>query len=155
MDEPNIIPKVPYTPVHILKADATGRIEQIVLDPVLPGQIELAEASGLPFAPATDVPYERWDLVQRLWINPAITPWELAARPVMPVQVPGTFLKADGKDELVFTGIPDGAICEFEGQSLPVEDNTLRLHSDMPGTYQIALKCWPYIDWEISVEAIA
>jgi len=67
-----------------------------------------------------------------------------------------TPLTADGTDEAIISGIPAGAQVEWpDGQTDIVMDDEISFSVDLPGTYTFRFTAVPYLDKEITVEAIA
>jgi hypothetical protein len=67
-----------------------------------------------------------------------------------------TPLIADGIDEVIISGIPSGVQVEWpDGQVDTVIDGEIRFSVDLPGTYTFQFTAVPYLDKEITVEAIA
>lgn len=81
--------------------------------------------------------------------GPIITP-----RPAMPCTVSGTQIPADGVTQAVISGVPAGAKATVDGQSLTIDDGTLEVVSDYPGTIRVRLSLFPYLDWEVSIDCI-
>ena len=67
-----------------------------------------------------------------------------------------TPLIADGIDEVIISGIPSDVQVEWpDGQIDTVTDGEIRFSVDLPGTYTFQLTAVPYLDQEITIEAIA
>ena len=67
-----------------------------------------------------------------------------------------TPLLANGTDEAVISGIPEGAQVEWpDGQTDIVTGGEIRFSVDLPGTYTFQFTAIPYLDKEITIEAIA
>ena len=67
-----------------------------------------------------------------------------------------TPLIADGTDEVIISGIPSDVQVEWpDGQVDTVTDGEIRFSVDFPGTYTFQLTAVPYLDQEITIEAIA
>ena len=63
---------------------------------------------------------------------------------------------ANGADEAVISGIPAGAQVEWpDRQTDIVTDGEISFSVDLPGTYTFRFTDVPYLDKEITVEAIA
>ena len=81
-----------------------------------------------------------------------------SARPKqpMPLIATNTPLLANGTDEAVISGIPEGVQVEWpDGQTDIVTDGEVRFSVDLPGIYAFQFTAVPYLDKEITVEAIA
>jgi len=77
-------------------------------------------------------------------------------RQLMPLIITNTPLIANGTDESVISGIPTGAQVEWpDGQTDIVTDDEISFSVDLPGTYTFRFTAVPYLDKEITVEAIA
>ena len=63
---------------------------------------------------------------------------------------------ADGIDETLISGIPAGTQVQWpDGQTDIVADGEIRFSVDLPGTYTFRFTAVPYLDQEITIEAIA
>ena len=63
---------------------------------------------------------------------------------------------ANSTDEAVISGIPEGAQVEWpDGQTDIVTGGEIRFSVDLPGTYTFQFTAIPYLDKEITIEAIA
>ena len=67
-----------------------------------------------------------------------------------------TPLIADGIDEVIISGIPSGVQVEWpDGQTDIVTGGEISFSVDLPGTYTFRFTAVPYLDKEITIEAIA
>ena len=67
-----------------------------------------------------------------------------------------TPLTADGIDEVIISGIPSGVQVEWpDGQIDIVTGGEIRFSVDLAGTYTFRFTAVPYLDKEITIEAIA
>ena len=67
-----------------------------------------------------------------------------------------TPLIADGTDEAVISGIPEGVQVEWpDGQTDIVTGGEIRFSVDLPGTYTFRFTAVPYLDQEVVIEALA
>ena len=74
----------------------------------------------------------------------------------MPLIATNTVLTANGTDEAIISGIPAGVQVEWpDGQTDIVNDGEIRFSVDLAGTYTFQFTAVPYLDKEITVEAIA
>ena len=74
----------------------------------------------------------------------------------MPLIATNTPLLANGTDEAVISGIPEGVQVEWpDGQTDIVTGGEIRFSVDLPGTYTFQFTAIPYLDKEITIEAIA
>ena len=63
---------------------------------------------------------------------------------------------ANGTDEAIISGIPSGVQVEWpDGQTDIVTGGEISFSVDLPGTYTFRFTAVPYLDKEITVEAIA
>jgi len=73
----------------------------------------------------------------------------------MPLITTSTPLIANGTDEAVISGIPEGAQVEWpDGQINIVTDGEIGFSVDLPGTYAFKFTAVAYLDKEITIEAI-
>ena len=80
----------------------------------------------------------------------------LTAKQAMPLISSSTALTANGTDEAIISGIPAGVQVEWpDGQTDIVTDGEISFSVDLPGTYTFRFTAVPYLDKEITVEAIA
>jgi len=67
-----------------------------------------------------------------------------------------TPLIADGTDEVIISGISSGVQVEWpDGQVDTVTDGEVYFAVDLPGTYTFKFTAIPYLDQEVTIEAIA
>jgi hypothetical protein len=67
-----------------------------------------------------------------------------------------TEITANGTDEAVISGIPEGVQVEWpDGQTDIVTGGEIRFSVDLPGTYTFQFTAIPYLDKEVTIEAIA
>jgi len=77
-------------------------------------------------------------------------------RQPMSLIVTSTSLIADGTDESIISDIPEGVQVEWpDGQTDIVTDGEIRFSVDLAGTYTFRFTAVPYLDKEITIEAIA
>ena len=62
---------------------------------------------------------------------------QLVKRPVLTVQISGHQL----------LGVPTGAQILIEGQVYRADGSTIELDFPLPGSYEITVAQWPYLDW--------
>ena len=66
-----------------------------------------------------------------------------------------TPLIADGTDEVIISGISSGVQVEWpDGQVDTVTDGEVYFAVDLPGTYTFKFTAVPYLDQEVTIEAI-
>ena len=74
----------------------------------------------------------------------------------MPLIATNTPLLANGTDEAVISGIPEGAQVEWpDGQTDIVTGGEIRFSVDLAGTYTFQFTAVPYLDQEVTIEAVA
>ena len=74
----------------------------------------------------------------------------------MPLIATNTPLLANGTDEAVISGIPEGVQVEWpDGQTDIVTGGEIRFSVDLAGTYTFRFTAVPYLDQEVVIEAIA
>ncbi|MDD1534551.1 MULTISPECIES: hypothetical protein [unclassified Bradyrhizobium] len=85
---------------------------------------------------------------------------ELTARPVMPIAVTKTVIKAGGVDSAVISGIPKQAkaVIGAAGAVLhnvdPLDATELEIAIPVPCVYRVTISLWPYRDHVIAIEAV-
>ncbi|MDP4546483.1 hypothetical protein [Marinobacter sp. MDS2] len=80
---------------------------------------------------------------------------EFHARHPLTLTVSAAQITADGIDECLISGIPEGTTVIWpDGQSDAVTDGEVRFSVDLPGTYTLAFEAVPYLTQEVTVEAI-
>ena len=80
----------------------------------------------------------------------------LQIRQPIPLVTTNILLIANGTDETIISGIPEGVQVEWpDGQTDIVTDGEISFSVDLPGTYTFRFTAVPYLDKEITVEAIA
>jgi hypothetical protein len=134
--------------------EPTGQLTQAnkVYDPE--GYDKLLNDAGLTFV-AVDtntLPSSRdW------YVN--VTAKELIERPLMPIEVTKTFIKAGGADSALITGIPKQAkvMVAAAGAVLhtidPLDATELEIAIPVPCVYHVTISLWPFKDHVISIEA--
>ena len=67
-----------------------------------------------------------------------------------------TEITADGIDEAIISGIPEGVQVEWpDGQTDIVTGGEIRFSVDLAGTYTFRFTAVPYLDQEVTIEALA
>ena len=78
------------------------------------------------------------------------------AKQPMSLIATNTIIIANGTDEAVISNIPEGVQVEWpDGQTDMVTDGEIRFSVDLPGTYTFRFTAVPYLDKEVTIEAIA
>jgi len=125
--------------------DQQGRIDSIYSGPDFEAQLQPQD--GLEVVPIAD---ELDDVTA--YISDGVV------QPKQPISLitTNTPLTADGIDEVIISGIPSGVQVEWpDGQTDIVMDDEISFSVDLPGTYTFRFTAVPYLDKEITVEAIA
>lgn len=72
------------------------------------------------------------------WVNEG----KIVLRETMPIKVEGHTLKR----------VPSGTVLMINSSSYLCESTEVALEFDQPGTYHLKATCWPYLDWEHTLE---
>jgi len=81
---------------------------------------------------------------------------EIHSKMDLPIITTNTPLIADGADEVIISGIPSGVQVQWpDGQTDIVTDGEIRFSVDLPGTYTFQFTAIPYLDKEVTIEAVA
>jgi hypothetical protein len=122
-----------------------GRIDSVYSGPDFEAQLQAQ--GGLEVVPIAD----DLDDVTAYIVNGVVQP-----KQQMPLVIDTSQIDADGIDEATITGIPSGITVEWpDGQSDTVTDGEIRFSVDLAGTYTFRFTAVPYLDQEITIEAIA
>ena len=122
-----------------------GRIDSIYSGPDF--EADLQAQGGLEVVPIAD------DLDD---VTAYISGGDVQLKQPMSLNTTSTSLIADGTDEVIISGIPSDVQVEWpDGQIDTVTDGEIRFSVDLPGTYTFQLTAVPYLDQEITIEAIA
>jgi hypothetical protein len=68
----------------------------------------------------------------------------ITERPAMPATI----------DILTISDVPEGVVLTIEGTDYTITDGTAELSFTLPGTYQVKLALWPYVDAQFEVTAV-
>ncbi|MDF0750278.1 hypothetical protein NLU14_08550 [Marinobacter sp. 71-i] len=80
---------------------------------------------------------------------------EVLARQPFPFTVSATQIVADGGDTAAITGVPAGTSVRWpDGQVDEVTDGVVEFSVDLPGTYTLRFTAIPYLDAEVTIEAV-
>jgi hypothetical protein len=84
---------------------------------------------------------------------------QLVERPLMPVTVSKTTIKAGGNDSVVFKNIPKGAVMAVTVMNIPIHGEKVDtadrdFATTVPGLYRVAFDLWPFRRFEIDIEAV-
>lgn len=72
----------------------------------------------------------------------------------MPCSADKTNVTADGVDFVTLSGVPIGAEVISDGIVLAVSDGSdVEIDYDLAGSYQLNVVLFPYLDWEVMVNA--
>ena len=78
-------------------------------------------------------------------------------RPVMAIGIDKTVIQSDGIDSATITGSPPGAAFfatnGTDSVSGPIADPDW-FATAVAGTYRVKVTCWPYLDWEGTIDAV-
>ena len=122
-----------------------GRIDSIYSGPDFEAQLQAQ--GGLEVVPIAD------DLDD---VTAYISGGDVQPKQPMSLITTNTPLIADGTDEVIISGIPSDVQVEWpDGQVDTVTDGEIRFSVDFPGTYTFQFTAVPYLDKEITIEAIA
>lgn len=80
-----------------------------------------------------------------------------AAQPKQPftLQMTNPQITADGIDECLIGNIPAGTTVQWpDGQADEVTDGEVRFSVDLAGTYTLRFSAIPYLDQEVTIEAV-
>ena len=89
------------------------------------------------------------------YVNIKQSPPVICLRPQQETQCDRTELIADGKDVIVFSGLPVPCTVHIGEHRYKVEDGELEWGTLLPGTYRVRVEAFPYLDWETEVIAVA
>ena len=122
-----------------------GRIDSIYSGPDFEAQLQAQ--GGLEVVPIAD------DLDD---VTAYISGGDVQPKQPMSLITTNTPLLANGTDEAVISGIPEGAQVEWpDGQTDIVTGGEIRFSVDLAGTYTFQFTAVPYLDQEVTIEAIA
>ena len=122
-----------------------GRIDSIYSGPDFEAQLQAQ--GGLEVVPIAD------DLDD---VTAYISGGDVQPKQPMSLITTNTPLIADGTDEVIISGIPSGVQVEWpDGQVDTVTDGEIRFSVDLPGTYTFQFTAVPYLDQEVTIEAVA
>lgn len=86
---------------------------------------------------------------------------EIVKRPEMPIQISKTTIKAGGKESAIFRNVPVNAkvIISVAGlgviEQVQVPSTSFDLPIPVPCTYNVKIELWPWIPYEVNIEAVA
>ena len=122
-----------------------GRIDSIYSGPDFEAQLQAQ--GGLEVVPIAD------DLDD---VTAYISGGDVQPKQPMSLITTNTPLLANGTDEAVISGIPEGAQVEWpDGQTDIVTGGEIRFSVDLAGTYTFQFTAVPYLDQEVVIEAFA
>ena len=122
-----------------------GRIDSIYSGPDFEAQLQAQ--GGLEVVPIAD------DLDD---VTAYISGGDVQPKQPMSLITTNTPLLANGTDEAVISGIPEGAQVEWpDGQTDIVTGGEIRFSVDLAGTYTFRFTAVPYLDQEVTIEALA
>lgn len=78
----------------------------------------------------------------------------LTDKPTMPITLDTLSVTADDIDTITISGVPDTASMTVDGETLTADGTDILLTFDAAGTYIITAVLFPYLDYEVSVDAV-
>ena len=78
---------------------------------------------------------------------------QIAKRPTFPYPA-RVSIAANGEDQFRFDAVPEGSLVTVDGEAVEIEEGSIVIQADMPGTYAIRFECWPYTEHTAIVEAV-
>lgn len=131
---------------EIISATLTA-IEAADLYPLRPG------ATRHPIPPATQMVVAT---AARSW---CVVDGELAPRSESAISMSATSITADGQDEVIISGIPEGAVVQMFGvvkvAPTVVTGGSVTLTCSVPGKIHVQARCpAPYLDWMGTIHAV-
>ncbi len=89
------------------------------------------------------------------YVDTSTTPPTLKTKLPFPGTQNKSQILADGIDEWIVTGLPVGSLVTWpDGVISTIDDGSLEFTVDLPGTYTFKIDPFPYLEEEVSVEAI-
>jgi hypothetical protein len=129
---------------HFAVYDSRGLITGIVSCPKSMGKLQ-----GTTERPAIEVPETVTDS------NSYIAAGEVLPKQPFNLQMTNPQIAADGVDECVIGNVPTGTSVEWpDGQTDEVTDGEARFSVDLAGTYTLRFSAIPYLDEEVTIEAV-
>lgn len=130
---------------HFAVYDSRGLITGIVSCPKSMGKLQ-----GTTERPAIEVPETVTDS------NSYIAAGEVLPKQPLNLQILSIRIIANGTDECVISNVPAGTTVEWpDGQTDEVTDGEVRFSVDLAGTYTLRFSAIPYLDEEVTIEAVA
>lgn len=130
----------------IIQYDDEGRINH-VMGVHHPKMAEQLASRGVQFVEVT--PRPSFDPITHGYVANG----KLAHRPEFRITVSKTSIIANGVDECLISGLPMPCPVLIDEQEIIVTDGYIQISSDMPATYNVTVRKWPYMDWEVEVIA--
>ena len=79
---------------------------------------------------------------------------KLHRRPKQRTRITRRRLRAgDGRSTATLKRIPKGATILLDGEPLEWPGGDLRLSADVADTYELTVRRWPFVDWNVTLEA--
>ena len=89
------------------------------------------------------------------YVDITLDPPEIKPRLPFPGTQNKTSILADGLDEWIVSSLPVGSVVTWpDGEVTTINDGTLEFTVDLAGTYTFKFDPFPYLEEEVSVEAI-
>lgn len=85
---------------------------------------------------------------------------EITNKPVFPSVINKNTVNADSIDEINITNVPPGTwmllVSDENGIRVAeiVDDGDIDLVFDIDGQYKLSLSCFPYLDYEVTIDAV-
>lgn len=149
---PEVSEQVPIT-TFVVYETTTGRVDGIIRCPE--DQVETILASNNPegkfsiFKTDVEIPKDR----RTFRIDITKDPMEIVMLEALPIEVSKTTVTADGVDEAVVSGVPEGLSVLIDGTSYTSDGAPLELSFSVPGTYLISVNQWPWMPWKQEITA--
>jgi hypothetical protein len=77
----------------------------------------------------------------------------LAPLPELPIEVSKLEIAADGEDEAIVSGIPEGVKIVIDGTEYETPDGEIVITSTVPATYVLRVKHPSYLPWSAEIVA--
>jgi hypothetical protein len=81
----------------------------------------------------------------------------IVERPPLQVSVSANTVRADSSDQVLIIGVPACAAVQVVGPASGcgmADGGVLSFTFALPGTYRIVCTLFPYMDWEVSIDAV-
>lgn len=103
----------------------------------------------------SDVKFDNITMLQK---NHYVKDGQLVDRPTTPATLNKVTLAADGVDVVTMSDVPDGSFAATNIVTKEAVTGAISgidtFSTTIPGTYEIKIESWPYLDFEATIEAI-